>query len=70
VYGWLACIVLLVPLVYLYFKYKEKQQLDCEERNRLQNEVELLKMQKGNLNDDIINLQKEADLAIERYNNS
>jgi hypothetical protein len=70
VYGWLACIVLLVPLVYLYFKYKEKQQLDCEERNRLQNEVELLKMQKGNLNDNIINLQKEADLAIERYNNS
>jgi len=42
-FGYVIAIVLLIPLVYLYVKYREKQQLDFEERNRLKTDVVLLK---------------------------
>ena len=68
--GWIVCIFLLIPLVFLYCKYREKQQLDYEERNKLNTEVELLKAERKNLNSDIEELYKKSEVAIERYNNS
>jgi len=41
--GYIIAIILLIPLFYLYLKYREKQQLDFEERNRLKTDVALLK---------------------------
>ena len=68
--GYALCVILLIPLIYLYCKYREKQELDCSERNKLNTDIALLKQQKSNLTSDINELQSLSNQAIERYNNS
>jgi len=41
--GWAISIVLLVIVIYLFLKNKEKQELDASERNKLDTEIALLK---------------------------
>jgi len=40
--GWVVSIILVIIIVYLFLKYKEKQALDVSERNKLDTEVALL----------------------------
>ena len=68
--GWVVSIILVIIIVYLFLKYKEKQALDVSERNKLDTEVALLIQQRNNLAEDINELQSLSDQAIERYNNS
>lgn len=68
--GWAVAIVLLVLVIYLFLKNREKQELDNSERNKLDTDVALLKQQRDNLALDINELQSLSDQAIERYNNS
>lgn len=68
--GWAVAIVLLVLVIYLFLKNREKQELDNSERNKLDTDVALLKQQRDNLTLDINELQSLSDQAIERYNNS
>ena len=41
--GWAVAIVLLVLVIYLFLKNREKQELDNSERNKLDTDVALLK---------------------------
>ena len=51
--GWAVAIILLVISIYLFFKNKEKQELDTAERNKLNTDVALLRQQRDNLASDI-----------------
>ena len=66
-YGWVCCVVLLIPLVYLICKYKEKVELDHSEEQKLITQVELLKQEKNILDNDLTDLHNKTDLAIQRY---
>lgn len=68
--GWACCIILIIPLVYLICKYKEKVALDHSEEQKLITQVELLKQEKNILQNDIDDLNTKTDLAIERYQNT
>ena len=68
--GYALCVILLIPLIYLYCKYRQKQELDSSERNKLKADVALLQLQKSNLNEDIKELNTLSNEAIERYQNS
>ena len=68
--GWIGCIVLIIPLVYLICKCREKVELDRSEAQKLITEVELLKQEKNILHNNIDDLQHQSDLAIERYQNA
>ena len=69
-YGWITCIILIVFLIYLFCKFREKQELDLSEKNKLNTEIELLKQQRSILKSDIDDLQQKTDIAIERYTNA
>lgn len=68
--GWVVAIILLVLVIYLFLKNREKQELDSSEKNKLNTDIALLKQQKFNLTSDINELQSLSNQAIERYNNS
>ena len=68
--GYALCVILLIPLIYLYCKYRQKQELDFSERNKLNTDIALLQQQKNNLNEDIKELNTLSNEAIERYQNS
>lgn len=68
--GWACCIILIIPLVYLICKYKEKVALDRSEEQKLITQVELLKQEKNILQNNIDDLNTKTDLAIERYQNT
>ena len=59
--GWAVAIVLLVLVIYLFLKNREKQELDNSERNKLDTDVALLKQQRDNLTLDINELQSLSD---------
>ena len=59
--GWAVAIVLLVLVIYLFLKNREKQELDNSERNKLDTDVALLKQQRDNLALDINELQSLSD---------
>ena len=68
--GWIVCVVLIIPLVYLIYKYREKVELNRSEVQKLITEVELLKQEKNILHNNIDDLERQSDLAIERYKNA
>ena len=68
--GWIICLVLLVLLIILFFRYNKKQELDRTEKHKLETDVELLKQEKNILQNNVKDLNTKTDLAIERYQNA
>lgn len=65
--GWIVFIIMLIPVIYLAYKYRDKQILDRTERNALDTEVATLQAQKDTLNADIQKLRRDTDEERKRY---
>lgn len=68
--GWIVSGILIIVVIYLFIRYKHKQELDRNEKHQLEKDVALLEQQRNNLASDINRLSYLSDQAIERYNNS
>lgn len=62
--------ILAILVIILFIRLNKKQYLDNSEKDSLDREVCQLEKEKLKLSNEINDLNKKSDLAIERYNNS